>query len=186
MNNRTAAIFDTWIVSQHNRLKERLSSTTLFSDDAFQETYLNMREALTVKDIELDFETVFIKLYKCMLTRELNKEFRYTHPDPLFFVLLRSDEYEPTDIEQKPSEYVQAKQVDEYVKYNFNPSDYMIFHLRFFQSMTWQVLIDYTGQSSATIAKRLNGIKHAVKQHFTPPENQHILTSKQLSNYQHN
>ena len=170
MNNRTANIFDAWIIKQHNRLKERIASSTMFDDDAFQETYLTMREALTVKDIELEFEPVFIKLYKRMLTRELSKEFRYSHPDPLFFILLRSDEEAPAEIEQTPAENIQAKQVDEYVKYNFNPGDYLIFHLKFFQAMTWKGLIDYTGKSSATIARRLNDIKHAVKQHFTPPQ----------------
>lgn len=169
MNNRTAVIFDTWIVSQHNKLKEKISSLFFFDEDAFQETYLNMREALTVKDIELDFEPVFIMLYRRMLTRELSKEFRYIHPDPLFFVLLRSNEEEPTENEQKPSENIQAKQVDDFVKYNFKPRDYLIFHLRFFQSMTWKGLTDYTGHSPATISRRLNGIKNAVKQHFTIP-----------------
>ena len=48
----------------------------MFDDDAFQETYLTMREALTIKDIELDFEHVFIKLYRRMLARELSTEFR--------------------------------------------------------------------------------------------------------------
>lgn len=169
MNNRTANIFDAWIINQHNRLKERIASSTMFDDDAFQETYLTMREALTIKDIELDFEPVFIKLYRRMLARELSTEFRYSHPDPLFFVLLRSDEENPEEIGQTPAENIQAKQVDEYVRYNFKPSDYLIFHLKFFQAMTWQGLIDYTGQSSATIAKRLNNMKHAVKQRFIPP-----------------
>ena len=40
MNNRTANIFDAWIINQHNRLKERIASSTMFDDDAFQETYL--------------------------------------------------------------------------------------------------------------------------------------------------
>ena len=104
-----------------------------------------------------------------MLARELSTEFRYSHPDPLFFVLLRSDEENPEEVGQAPAENIQAKQVDEYVRYNFKPSDYLIFHLKFFQAMTWQGLIDYTGQSSATIARRLNNMKHAVKQYFTPP-----------------
>ena len=89
MNNRTTDIFDAWIINQHNRLKERIASSTIFDDDAFQETYLTMREALRVKDIELEFEPVFIKLYRRMLARELSTEFRYSHPDPLFFVLPR-------------------------------------------------------------------------------------------------
>lgn len=169
MNNRTANIFDAWIINQHNRLKERIASSTMFDDDAFQETYLTMREALTIKDIELDFEPVFIKLYRRMLARELSTEFRYSHPDPLFFVLLRYDEENPEEVGTSPDREIQAKQVDEYVRYNFKPSDYLIFHLKFFQAMTWQGLIDYTGQSSATIAKRLNNMKHAVKQRFTPP-----------------
>ena len=82
MNNRTTDIFDAWIINQHNRLKERIASSTIFDDDAFQETYLTMREALRVKDIELEFEPVFIKLYRRMLARELSTEFRYSHPDP--------------------------------------------------------------------------------------------------------
>lgn len=170
MNNRTAVIFDAWIARKHNKLKAKIAASSIFNEDAFQETYLNMREALTIKDIELEFEPVFFKLYKRMLIRELNDEFRYFHPDPLFFSLLSDDEEQSSEAEEKPSEDVQAKQVDDYVKNNFKRSDYLIFHLKFFQGMTWQGLVDYTGQSSATIAKRLTNIKLSVIQYFTPPE----------------
>lgn len=168
MNNRTAAIFDAWIAKKHNKLREKIAASFIFNEDAFQETYLNMREALTIKDIEVEFEPVFIRLYKRMLAHEMNNEFRYFHPDPLFFVLLSSDDEQPSETKENPAEDIQAKQVDDFVKNNFKRIDYLIFHLKFFQNMTWQGLVDYTGQSSATIAKRLTNIKLSVIQHFTP------------------
>lgn len=47
MNNRTTAQYDAWITRRHNALRQRLMTTTVFDEDAFQETYLAMRETLS-------------------------------------------------------------------------------------------------------------------------------------------
>lgn len=167
MNNRITALFDAWITRKHNHLKQRIIHTGFFDEDAFQETYLMMRSILTENDYNRDFETLFIALYKRMLSREFSREMRYLHPDPLFFIYLQSEITEPESEEEQPMrEDIQAKQVYEYVRYNFKAEDYLIFHLKFFDAMTWQGLVEYTGQSSATIFRRLNNIKDRVRQHF--------------------
>lgn len=127
-----------------------------------------MRETLTPDNGDCDFETMFVKLYKQMLAREFRNEYRYAHPDPLFFLYLRTEPIEPEATQERPAEReVTAKQVDDFVRFNFSAGDYMIFHLKYFAAMTYQGLIDYTGHSSATIARKLNNIKHTVNQHFT-------------------
>lgn len=167
MNNRITAQFDAWIIQQHNRLKQRIIHTGFFDEDAFQETYLMMRNILTDNDYNRDFEALFIKLYKQVLSHEYSREMRYFYPDPLFFIYLQSETTEPENEEEQPlPEDIQAKQVDEYVRYNFKVEDYLIFHLKFFDAMTWHGLVEYTGQSSATISRRLNNIKNGVRQHF--------------------
>lgn len=170
MNNPMTAIFDEWITRQHDRLKQKIASSCIFDEDAFQDTYLSMRENLPTNDDGRSFETVYIELYKQMFAREYNREYKYSHPDPLFFIFLKSEQAEPFEEKEKTEQDgIQAKQVDDYVKYNFSPHDYMIFSLKFHGGMTWQGLIDYTGQSSSTIARRINNIKQAVIQRFTPP-----------------
>ena len=167
MNNRITAIFDAWIIRQHNRLKQRIIHIGLFDEDAFQETYLMMRNTLTDNDYNKDFETLFITLYKQALSREYSREMRFFHPNPLFFIFLHSGDTEPGCEEEHPlPEDIQSKQVDDYVRYNFKTEDYLIFHLKFFEAMTWQGLTEYTGQSSATISRKLNNIKDGVRQHF--------------------
>lgn len=169
-NSQTAAEFDAWIAKQHSSLRQRLMTTCVFDEDAFQETYIAMRETLT-PDTTGDFETLFIKLYRQMLACEFRREYRYAHPDPLFFLYLRTEplEADGEQAAQEQREEVTAKAVDDFVRFNFSAGDYLIFHLKFFAAMTYQGLIDYTGHSSATIARKLNNIKHAVNQRFTPP-----------------
>jgi len=172
MNNQTTATvhFDAWVSQQYNRLKQRIMTTCVYDDDAFQETYLTMREAVTPAIGDGDFEAMFVKLYKQMLAREFRNECRYAHPDPLFFLYLRTEPIDDTEAtEMTPRQEVTAKQVDEFVRYNFSAGDYMIFHLKFFTAMTYKGLIDYTGHSSATIARKLNNIKLAINQRFTSP-----------------
>lgn len=179
MNNPMTAQFDAWISQQHNRLKQRIIHANLFDEDAFQETYLMMRTTLIYKDCDKDFETLFLQLYKQILSREYSREMRYLHPDPLFFLFLQSGTTEPESEEEQPySGGIQAKQVEEYVRYNFKAEDYLIFHLKFFDAMTWQGLIEYTGQSSATISRRLNNIKDRVRQHFN-----HIGMQRSMATY---
>lgn len=167
MNNRITAVFDAWITRQHNHLKQRIIHAGFFNEDAFQETYLMIRSTLTANDYNRDFEALFIALYKRILSHEYSREMRYFYPDPLFFIYLQSETTEPESEEEQPlPEDIQAKQVDEYVRYNFKAEDYLIFHLKFFDAMTWQGLTEYTGQSTATISRRLNNIKDGVRQHF--------------------
>ncbi len=168
MNNQTTAQFDTWITRQYNRLKQRIIHNSLFDEDAFQETYLMMRTTLVYKICDKDFETLFIELYKQILSREYSREMRYLHPDPLFFIFLQSEDTE-TESEERESmiDDIQAKHVDEYVRRNFEADDYLIFHLKYFASLTWKGIMDYTGQSSATIARKLNNVKDGVRQHFS-------------------
>lgn len=164
------ADFDAWITRQHDRLKQRIISNSTLDEDAFQEAYLAVREVVRPEDSERTFEGLFMKAYKNTLAHEYSQESRYAHPDPLFFIFLRTED---TETREKQEQYrrgeVTAKQVDDYVKYHFVIGDYMIFRLKFFDGMSWQGLIDYTGHSSATIARKINGIKEQVKRHFTPP-----------------
>ena len=169
MNNQMTAIFDAWIARQYYRLKQRIISTCIFDEDAFQDTYLSMREGLPANSDGSNFESIYIELYKQILSHKYNRECRYSHPDPLFFIFLKSEQAEPFEENSKTNKNsIQAKQVDDYVKYNFSSHDYMIFYLKFFEGMKWQGLIDYTGQSSSTIARRINCIKQSVILHFTP------------------
>lgn len=169
--NRTAAhAFDLWMVKEYDRLRERLASSGYMSDDAFQDTYLAMREGLTVKDIELDFEKVFTRLYKKMVRREFSRAQRHVHPEAVFFALLRSDEEEHgTEEKEAQRADIGLKEVEDYARASFTQSDQRLFRLRFFENMTWAVLVSYTGQSSATIARRLNRMAGDIRRHFTPP-----------------
>lgn len=172
MNNRITAVFDAWITRMHDKLKQRIIANGIFDEDAFQETYLAMRDIVAPGDDERVFDSLFAKTYKYMLSREFNRESRYAHPDPLFFDFLRTEAVIPgeeQEQEKTPTIEVTAKQVDDYVKWHFVVGDYVIFRLKFFDGMSWQGLIDYTGHSSATIARKINGIKEQVKRHFTPP-----------------
>lgn len=163
-------LFNAWITSRHNRLKQRIESVGTLNDDAFQETYLAMLEIVRPEDDEQVFDRLFFKVYRKMLSIEYNRDMRYAHPDPLFFAYLRTEDETEQEQPRQEDEKATAKQVMEYVRYHFVIGDYLIFKLRFLDGMSWQGLMDYTGHSSATIARKINGIKEQVKRSFTPPQ----------------
>lgn len=164
MNNQITAIFDEWISRHYNRLKQKIETSHILDEDAFHVSYLKMRG---VDGYKGDFESLFIKIYKQILAHEYSRRYKYVHPDPSFFINLRSDATGAEQEKEQPrTGGIKAKHIDDYVRYNYNPSDYMIFHLKYLQGMTYQGLIDYTGHSSATIARKLNNIKASIKQTF--------------------
>lgn len=170
MNREKIFLLDTWITRNHEKMKQRIIAGGIFDEDAFQETYLMMRDIIAPGDDERTFEALFAKVYKRTLAREFIHESRYAYPDPKFFDFLRTEARMPGEEAERelPKAEVTAKQVDEYVRYHFTVGDYLIFRLIFLDGMSWRGLVDYTGHSSATIARKINGIKEQVRQHFTP------------------
>lgn len=167
MNNLITEFFDTWIIKQHNSLKQRIIHAMFFSEDDFQETYLMMRDTLIENDSTADFEVLFIALYKQALSHEYNHAMRFFHPDPLFFIYMQPETEEAgNEEEQTPSADIQVKQIDAYVRRTYKDQDYQLFHLSLFDAMSWKGLMGYTGLSASTISRRLNKVKAEVCQYF--------------------
>lgn len=164
MRSQMTAVFDAWVSRKHDHLKREIPTCEL-AEDAFQETYLAMREAV---NLDTDFEGLFREIYKQMLAKEYHQEDRFIRPNPLFFAYLQAEPSDTGVEENSIDEAITAKQVDDFVKCNFPADDYMIFHLKFFAAMTYQGLIDYTGHSSATIARKLNNIKATINKQIAP------------------
>lgn len=163
------ALFDVWMISRHDKLKQRIASSGTLNDDAFQETYLAMLEIIRPDDDYRVFDRLFPKVYRKMQSLGYSREMRYAHPDPLFFAYLRTEDETEQEQPRQEDEKATAKRVMEYVRYHFATGDYLIFKLRFLDGMSYRGLMDYTGYSSATIARKINGIKEQVKRSFTPP-----------------
>ena len=174
MNNLiTAHDFDAWVSRQYGKLRQRLMVTCIFDDDAFQETYLAMREIVDGQR-DKDFPAMFMKLYRQMLSREYRSENRYLHPDPLFFEYLRTEPVvffdEPADGEdtQEATERT-AKNIKRLCKATLNADDYQIFYLHFICLFTFKEMRAYTGKSFSTLNRRLKFIKSNINKEITPP-----------------
>lgn len=60
MKSQMTAVFDAWVSRKHDHLKREIPTYEL-AEDAFQETYLAMREAV---NLDTDFEGLFREIYK--------------------------------------------------------------------------------------------------------------------------
>ena len=166
--------FDRWIGRSFNRLRQRLMVSCIFDDDAFQETYLSLRETVTEEQAGC-YEAVFTRQYKRTIQRLNRQELRYFHPDPLFFLYLRTEPvvFDGEDIAETdggtPEPERMKKRITEYVRMNYSEDDYLLFQLKYFSGMTYKCLQDYTGHGSEYIARHLNNIRAGIVSNFTPP-----------------
>lgn len=161
-NPTTAAQIDAWITPRYGQLKQRVMMTCYFDEDGFQDAYLALRETGTAP---CDLETAFIKLYRSLLSRDFGQQMRYTHPDPLFFTMLRMEEEQP---EEAAEVVIEGEQVDNLCRTMLSGEDYTLYSLRYKVGLALREIAAYTGRSTRTIMQKLNNIVARIRAYFCP------------------
>lgn len=161
----TAAHIDAWIALRYGQLKQRVMMTCYYDEDVFQDTYLTLRE---IGAQTRDLEAAFMKLYRALLSQDYGREMRYTHPDPLFFDFLHTEEEqaEPTGEDIA----IESAQVDNACRALLNTEDYTLYSLRYKVGLALCEIAAYTGRSTRTIVQKLNSIVARLRAYFSPTQ----------------
>ena len=161
----TAAHIDARIAPRYGQLKQRVMMTCYYDEDVFQDTSLTLRE---IGAQTRDLEAAFMKLYRALLSQDYGREMRYTHPDPLFFAFLHTEEEqaEPTGEDIA----IESAQVDNACRALLNTEDYTLYSLRYKVGLALREIAAYTGRSTRTIVQKLNSIVARLRAYFSPTQ----------------
>ena len=121
------AVFNQWFMANYAILKEYISLSGYFDEDAFHEAYL-----VVVTDKEMtanakDFRKMFLSTYKAVSRHTLNESYIVCHPDDLFFAMLP----EAVGAETTPKEYDSlAKEIVNFIRSTFPVIQQSILQMR--------------------------------------------------------
>ena len=157
------ARFDAWITKEYKRLRERLSVTGAFDEDAFHDAYISVRSALT----DESFSTAFCQAYKKISKRHVSEAFAVYNPDSLFFNQLSDRAPEPMaepDIQQDRGQLV--SDIRQHVKQNYSPMYVLIWESRTLRDMSYSDISAMSGMGYRRVKASIESINSDVRECF--------------------
>lgn len=159
--------FDAWITQEYKRLRERLSVTGAFDEDAFHDAYISVRAALSDDSITDNFSTAFCQAYKKISKRHVSEAFAVYTPENLFFNQLSDRAPEPLtehDIQQDRDKLV--NNIRQHVKSNFSPMYVLIWESRTLRDMSYIDISAISGMGYRRVKSSIENINSDVRQCF--------------------
>ena len=157
------ARFDAWITKEYKRLRERLSVTGAFDEDAFHDAYISVRSALT----DENFSTAFCQAYKKISKRHVSEAFAVYNPDSLFFNQLSDRAPEPMaepEIQQDRGSLV--SEIRQHVKRNYSPMYVLIWESRTLREMSYSDISAMSGMGYKRVKASIENINSDVRECF--------------------
>ena len=82
-----SAKFDAWFAKEYNRMRERLSLSSRFDEDAFHDAYISIRKRFKESLDRLpNFALLFTAEYRRLSRQHINENFAVYYPDSLFSI----------------------------------------------------------------------------------------------------
>lgn len=160
--------FDAWITTEYNRLRERLSITVLFDEDAFHDAYIIVRTALTEDNATDNYSTAFCQAYKKICKQHVNEDFAVCNPEDLFFnQLLSRATYQTKEPEIQEDRPELIREIREYVRHNYSPMSVMIWESRNLRSMSYSDINAMSGIGTNKVKQIIKTINGQVRQKFS-------------------
>lgn len=159
--------FDAWMTEEYKRLRECLSLTGAFDEDAFHDAYISVRVALTDDSATEDFSTAFSQAYKKISKRHVSEAFAVYNPEDLFFNQLSDRAPEPLtepDIQQDRDKLV--NNIRQHVKRNFSPMYVLIWESRTLRGMSYTNISAMSGMGYRRVKRSIENINCDVRQCF--------------------
>lgn len=159
--------FDAWITKEYRRLRECLSMTGAFDEDAFHDAYISVRVTLTDDCATEDFSAAFRKAYKKISKRHVSEAFAVYNPEELFFNQLSDRAPEPLtepDIRQDRDKLV--SNILQHVKRNFSPMYVLIWESRTLRDMSYTDISTMSGMGYRRVKRSIEDINCDVRQCF--------------------
>lgn len=159
--------FDAWIEQEYKRLRERLSMTGAFDEDAFHDAYISVRVALTDDSATDKFSTAFFKTYKKISKRHVSEAFAVYNPEDLFFNQLSDRAPEQmTEPEIQEEKERLACDIRQHVKRNYSPMCLLIWESRTLRDMSYSDISAMSGMGYRRVKASIDNIKSDVRQCF--------------------
>lgn len=159
--------FDAWISKEYRRLRERLSLTGAFDEDAFHDAYISVRVALTSDTGADKFSTAFCQAYQKISKRHVSEAFAVYNPEDLFFNQLSDRTPEPMaepEIQQGREQLV--SDIRQHVKHNYSPMVVMIWESRTLRDMTYTDISAISGMGYKRVRSNIEHINSDLRQCF--------------------
>ena len=157
------ARFDAWITKEYKRLRERLSMTGAFDEDAFHDAYISVRPALT----DESFSTAFCQAYKKISKRHVSEAFAVYNPDSLFFSQLSDRAPEPmAEPEIQQDRGLLVSEIRQHVKRNYSPMYVLIWESRTLREMSYSDISAMSGMGYKRVKASIENINSDVRECF--------------------
>lgn len=159
--------FDAWIAKEYNRLRERLSVTGAFDEDAFHDAYISVRVALSEDGASDNYGTAFCQAYKKISKRHVSEAFAVYNPEDLFFNRLSDRTPEPftePEIQQDNAQLV--SKIRQHVKHSFSPMYVLIWESRNLRDMAYTDICTMSGMGYRKVKQSIETINSNVRQAF--------------------
>ena len=159
--------FDAWIAKEYKCLRERLSVTGAFDEDAFHDAYISVRVALTDDRATDNFSTAFCQAYKKISKRHVSEAFAVYNPEDLFFNQLSDRAPEQTTEPEIQEEKEQlACNIRQHVKRNYSPMCVLIWESRTLRDMSFSDISAMSGMGYRRVKASIDNINSDVRQYF--------------------
>ena len=162
------ARFDTWFSQEYERLRDHLSLSVRFDEDAFHDAYLSVREHFKQSLADCpNFATLFLEAYKKISKQHISERISEIYPDDLFFDTLAD---RPTEAAETPSKTESrgslANAIKQHVKRNFNLNYVLIWESRMITGLSWRDINQVSGVSIQRAKSCIELINHDIRKHF--------------------
>lgn len=141
MTTATATL-NTWIAQNAAKLRDIISSSPSFDEDAFQDAYLTLATECREQQPS-NIERAFMAAYRKHTGRRISESYASSHPDDMFFTFLPDtiDEDEPQETET-PSKLVDS--IRKHIRKTFSEPEATAFEMRM-GGYTYRDIKDVTG-----------------------------------------
>lgn len=164
----TIASFDLWISVQYDRLKEALSLTGAFDEDAFHDAYLSVRCGLPPEQtIEPDYGVLFTQAYRRISRRHISDTFAKCNCDKPFFDMLPDSAPEPMEEpEMQVDRHNLVRRIRNYAKQRYPRMLVLVWESRNMRDMTYDELQCMSGLSYKNVKQTIGIINTDVRRSY--------------------
>ena len=164
-----SAKFDAWFANEYERLRERLSLSSHFDEDAFHDAYISTRNRFKESLDRLpNFALLFTNEYRRLSRQHVNDCIGVLYPDSLFFNMVADDSPEPMTQPNKISDRGWlVYTIKQHVRHNNSPLSVLIWESRNITGMSYRDISQVSGFSVPRVKNCIERINSDVRQHFS-------------------
>lgn len=163
--NQMTAVFDGWFAEHYSRLKESLSLSGAFDEDAFHDAYISIRKKF--KGQTDDLRQMFVKEYNRISRKHISEDYVLLNPDELFFTLLPDrDTQTETEPQEQSDKGRLVYSIKQYIRKTYPPVLITVWECRFIKGLSLSDCKELSGLSYQKVKSGINSINLGVRQRF--------------------